>query len=101
MCGGGGVVDPRAIVLSLSIFLTQACFVTSLFMLIFSGLCDPGAVRLVGGVSPYEGRVELCGSNSWGTVCDDLWNSRNARVVCRQLNFTSTSYSGTGTLAGT
>ena len=51
-------------------------------------------MRLVGGVSPYEGRVELCASARWGTVCDDFWDSDNTNVVCRQLNLTSSSYTG-------
>ena len=43
------------------------------------------AVRLVGGSSSLEGRVEIYLNNQWGTVCDDEWTLPDARVVCQQL----------------
>ena len=48
------------------------------------------SVRLVGGLSPYEGRVEVCNNGQWGTICNGgYWNYREAMVVCRQLGFTT------------
>ena len=47
--------------------------------------CTNGAVRLVGGFSSYEGRVEICYNNQWGTVCDNGFTSIDAKVVCGQL----------------
>ena len=36
--------------------------------------------------STYQGRVEVCYNNNYGTVCDDLWNENAAAVVCTQFN---------------
>ena len=47
-------------------------------------------MRLVGGQSPNEGRVEICLEGQWGTVCDDSWGSVDAQVACRQLGYLST-----------
>ena len=60
----------------------------SIYILIFVGLCENGDIRLVGGQTMFEGRVEVCWNETWGTVCDRGWGSNDARVACKQLGFT-------------
>lgn len=53
-------------------------------------LLSPGparfaSLRLVGGGSPCDGRVEIFQHGTWGRVLDEQWDVQEASVVCRQL----------------
>ncbi len=45
-------------------------------------------MRLVGGVSDSDGRVEVCDAlGRRRQVCQDGWDDQDATVVCRTLGF--------------
>lgn len=66
--------------------------------------CSTGDMRLVGGQTEREGRVEICQQyeihtpgdsdthfeSVWGTVFDNQWSSTHTKVLCRYLGFAET-----------
>lgn len=42
-------------------------------------------IRLAGGRTDQEGRVEIKFNKGWGLICGDGWSLFEAAVVCRQL----------------
>lgn len=53
-------------------------------------VCVDGDIRLADGSNLYEGRVEICYDEIWGTVCDNSWSTEDANVVCGQLGHVAT-----------
>ena len=52
--------------------------------------CSNGDLRLMDGNSQFNGRVEICYENQWGTVCgDNSWisDTSGASTVCKQLGY--------------
>ena len=54
-------------------------------------VCQNGEIRLAGGSTQYEGRVEVCLNETWGTVCGNSWDVVDANVACGQLGFSRIS----------
>ena len=59
------------------------------YILLGAASCTAGQLRLVGGNIANEGRVEVCVNSLWGTVCNNIWESADATVVCRQLGYST------------
>lgn len=71
----------------------QLLFLCYLFVCLFVVVdnCTNGDIRLIGGSTQMEGRVEICYGSSWGTISDRFANQFEARVLCRQLGYSSES----------
>ncbi|XP_065830758.1 scavenger receptor cysteine-rich domain superfamily protein-like [Oscarella lobularis] len=64
------------------------------------GVVCTGDIRLVGGLRPEEGRLEVLRNGKWGTVCDKGWGLYDAHVACRQLGFHGAKQTGRASESG-
>ena len=79
---------------------------SAVVLMIFLTMGRALTVRLVGGLSPREGRIEVRYYNgTWGTVCNNGFTDTSAGVVCYMLGYGRYGrfigyryYRGTGTI---
>ena len=73
-------------IVTLTLLIRLLCY--KCFSIIFA-VCFDGQPRLLNDTKPSlkEGRVEICINNTYGTICDDLWDEFDARIVCSQLGY--------------
>ena len=57
-------------------------------------------VRLVGGSHLREGIVQVYFNDTWGSVCDQMWDKKDADVACRMLGYTGSSEGKNGAVYG-
>ena len=48
-------------------------------------LVSTGSLRLVQGLKPTDGYVEMFSHGEWHGVCNAIWRTQNSNVVCQQL----------------
>ena len=65
-------------------------FINRVLNLLFIPSVTHCTVRLIGGLIPEEGTVEVCVNAVWSSVCDSYWDYKDAFVVCRQLGYPAT-----------
>ena len=84
-CGFNMHAIMKQLLCSLFVFTVTLMRSSVKFPILAVAVCNNTDIRLVGGRNEFEGRVEVCFQEQWGTVCDDSWDSSDAIVVCRQL----------------
>ena len=51
--------------------------------------CNDGDLKLVGGTSETEGRLEVCLNKRWGTINGHGWTHIETEAACNQLGYST------------
>ena len=54
--------------------------------------CEDGDLKLVGGASESEGRLEICFSQRWTTIDGGGWSYTDTEIACKELGFLTSGY---------
>ena len=84
-----GHSDDAGVVCSGTFILLKMCSSKELHITI-PGTCVTGNVRLIGGLVPTEGTVQMCMGGRWRELCHSGWGYQEVFVVCRQLGLPAT-----------
>ncbi len=68
-----------------NVYIWLPCSLWTLYSFIFSDGCTDGEIRLMGGSTDREGRVEVCLGGQWRTVCTG--SQELAGAVCSQMGY--------------
>ena len=63
-------------------------------VVVYADGCINGELRLVEGETEWEGRLEVCFGQRWGTVSNDGWTKVNNQVVCNSFGYDFTGMPG-------
>ena len=63
--------------------------ITFVFLHVVFSNCSDGKLRLTNGAEEGEGIVEICKEGIWWAVDEHRWDANDAKVVCRQLGYSS------------
>ena len=54
---------------------------------VYIASCYDGQIKLIGGFSEIEGRVEICSNQRWETIVQGSWRHEEAIVACNSLGY--------------
>ena len=78
------IVVSATVVLCVTVIRSMSVHTTS-----YTAECEDGDIKLLGGASEVEGRLEMCFNKRWTTIDGDGWTHTDTEVACRELGFST------------